>query len=426
MYSLRNRAVAACAVVWLSAANAVAGEHPDELTLAGAVELALQRHPELVASRYEITAAQARALQAGLRINPELGVELENFAGTGATSAAKSLEATLSLSQVIELGDKRNLRLAAAEAEADLASIAQRARQLDVLAEVTRRFIDVVAAQARVQVAQQAAQLSRETRDAIRRYVATARSPLAEQSRAQLGLTRAMLAEQQAASELRAARYALAATWNDTEPTFARAAAALFSLAVTPSFQAYFERLERTPDLLRFASEARLRDAQIRLAQAQARPNFVVSLGVRRLEDTDETAWVAGFSVPLALHDRNQGAIREARARRAQSDAERLAAMTRTRATLFALHQEMTTARARLETLQGEALQQAQAALDQTRTGYERGRFSFLELASSQQDLLEVRSAAIDAAADYHRLRAELERLTSEPLTHTDPEAPLP
>jgi len=281
-------------------------------------------------------------------------------------------------------------------------------------------------AQARVQVAQQATQLSRETRDAIRRYVAAARSPLAEQSRAQLGLTRAMLAEQQAASELRAARYALAATWNDTEPAFARAAAALFSLAVTPSFQAYFERLERTPNFLRFASEARLRDAQIRLAQAQARPNFVVSIGVRRLEDRDEAAWVAGFSVPLALHDRNQGAIREARARRAQSDAERLAALTRTRATLFALYQEMTTARARLETLQGEALQQAQAALDQTRTGYERGRFSFLELASSQQDLLEVRSAAIDAAADYHRLHAELERLTSEPLTHTDPEVPPP
>ena len=30
MYSLRNRAVAACAIVWLSAANAVAGEHTDE------------------------------------------------------------------------------------------------------------------------------------------------------------------------------------------------------------------------------------------------------------------------------------------------------------------------------------------------------------------------------------------------------------
>jgi len=129
---------------------------------------------------------------------------------------------------------------------------------------------------------------------------------------------------------------------------------------------------------------------------------------------------------PLALHDRNQGAIREAQARRAQSDAERVAATTRVRATLFALYLEMSTARARLETLQGEALQQSQAALEQTRAGYERGRFSFLELASSQQDLLEVRSAAIDAAADYHALRAELERLTSEPLTHTDPEAALP
>lgn len=99
--------------------------------------------------------------------------------------------------------------------------------------------------------------------------------------------------------------------------------------------------------------------------------------------------------------------------------------MARVRATLFALYQEMTTARARLGALRGEAMQQAQTALDQTRSGYERGRFSFLELASAQEALLEVQSAAIDSAADYHRLRAELERLTSQPLTK-DFEAPLP
>ncbi|WP_348240629.1 TolC family protein, partial [Salmonella enterica] len=54
-----------------------------ELTLADAVGLALERNPDLVASRYELTASQARIVQAGLRPNPELGVEYENFAGSG-------------------------------------------------------------------------------------------------------------------------------------------------------------------------------------------------------------------------------------------------------------------------------------------------------------------------------------------------------
>jgi cobalt-zinc-cadmium efflux system outer membrane protein len=86
----------------------------------------------------------------------------------------------------------------------------------------------------------------------------------------------------------------------------------------------------------------------------------------------------------------------------------------------------MLAARERAEALRNEAVPQARTALEQTQDGYQRGRFSFLELVTSQQDLLGLREAAIDAAADYHRLLAELERITSEPLTTPDLEAPLP
>src|SRR5262245_3853540 len=118
---------------------AVASAQAAEVTLASAIDQALKRNPALIASRYELTASQARVIQAGLRPNPELSLELENFAGRGELSGVKSLETTLSLSQVIELGDKRRLRSAAALADSDVASIEQRARQLDVLADVTRR-----------------------------------------------------------------------------------------------------------------------------------------------------------------------------------------------------------------------------------------------------------------------------------------------
>src|SRR5262245_33257394 len=81
-----------------------------ELTLARAIEAALLNNPDLHASAYELSAAQARIVQAGLRPNPELGVELENFAGSGALQGVDALETTLSLSQVVELGGKRTLR----------------------------------------------------------------------------------------------------------------------------------------------------------------------------------------------------------------------------------------------------------------------------------------------------------------------------
>ena len=396
--------------------------NPDgEITLADAIDAALRSNPDLLASAYEMNAAQARIVQARLRPNPELGVELENFAGRGALRGVDGLETTLSLSQVIEMGDKRQLRTSAARADLDLITIEQRAKELDVLAEVTRRFIDVVAAQERARFATEATGLAERTLSAIGTRVDAGRSPEAERSRARIAVTRAQVEQRQAQSELRSARYALSALWGSPEPAFTGSRADLFDLRAVQPFASLMQRLEESPDFIRFASESRLREAELRLARAQARPNLGLRLGVRRLEESSDSALVAGFSMPLGVNDRHQGAIQEAKVRLTQSDAQRDAARVRARASLFSLYQEMNAARERVDIVRNEAIPQAQQAVDQTASGYERGRFSFLELVSVQEELLALRAAAIDAAADYHRLRAEIERLTSEPLNRPAP-----
>ena len=425
------RAWRTCLVASLTLASvgvtaADANEPRGAITLAQALDAALNNNPELQASRYELTAAQARIIQAGKRPNPELNLELENFAGSGQTSGTDSLETTLAFSQVIELGRKRAWRQSVAEADSDLVTLELRARQLDLLADVTRRYIEVVAAQERARFAEENSSLAEKTLAAIDSRVKAARSPVAEGSRAKIALTRAQIERRQAVLALETARSALALTWGRVDAQFSSASADLFAFQPLDSFEALAARIERNPDITRFATNARLRDAELQLAQAQVRPNIALSLGLRNFSDSGDNALVAGFSMPLSIFDRNQGSIREAQARRAQSDAELHATKTRTLGTLFALYRETGAARERAEALRSEALPQARDALAQTQSGYERGRFSFLELLTSQQDLLALNEAAIDAAADYHRLLAELERLTSEPLTTQDLEAPLP
>lgn len=414
----RSRACIALLLAIVSCQAAAQEFNPQgELTLAQAIDGALHSNPDLKASAYELRAAQARIVQAGLRPNPELQGEFENFAGTGSVSGTRALETTLSLSQVIELGGKRRLRVSAAESELGAATIEQRSAQLDLLAEVADRFIEVVIAQERLRFAGDAVRIQRESLDAIGRRVKAGRSPEAERSRARIALTRAQIEQAQAQSQLRAARFALSALWGADQPTFTTATAELFRLPPLQSFEMLAQRVDTSADILQFASRSRLREAELALARAQARPNLTLSVGVRRLEESDEGALVAGFSMPLPVSDRNQGAIREAQIRVEQNEALREAATLKLRASLGALYQELQASRVRVETLRSDAIPQAQLALDQTRSGYERGRFSFLELTSAQQDLLELQSAAIDAAGDYHRLLAQLERVTSAPLT---------
>jgi len=394
------------------------------LTLAQAIDNALARNPELRSSAFRLTRAQAEMETARLRPAPELSLELENFAGSGETRGTDALETTLSFTQVVELGDKRAARMEVAGIGNDHALLAQRAQELDVLAEVTRRFLAAAAAAEQLRLAEETERLSRETLAAISRRVSAARSPLADESRARIAAIRSGLDSQQAQSTWRARRYALAASWGETEPQFDTLRADLFSFENDPAFPVLVSRLERNPAFLLFASEVRLRDAQLRLAQAQNRPDLALTLGLRQLQESGDTALVAGIAMPLNLPKRKETSLRAARVDLAQAQAEQDAAAVLARATLFGLYEEMNSARRLAVALRAEALPLARTALEQTQAGYDRGRFAFTELASARQELLALQSAAIESATTYHELRTEIQRLTGEPLTHIETSQP--
>ncbi len=129
-------------------------EPPSSVTLRQALSFALLNNPELAAFSWEIRAREAQELQAGLRPNPEFGVEVENFGGSGSLSGFEGSETTIWLGQLIELGGKRSKRAQVASLERDLASWDYESRRMDVFAEVAKSFFAVLAAQERVALAE--------------------------------------------------------------------------------------------------------------------------------------------------------------------------------------------------------------------------------------------------------------------------------
>jgi cobalt-zinc-cadmium efflux system outer membrane protein len=428
MFSRFARPLSACcwafALLLIIAVEAAAAADFDEprgpLTLDTAIAAALQRNPALRSAEFELRAVAARRAQAAQRPAPEVGIELENIAGSGDLRGTRSLESTLTLSQVVELGGKRAQRISVAGFEHDRTAVERSAQQLDVLAAVTRRFIDVAETQQQLLLARDGATLAGKTLASIEQRVAAARSPLAEQNRAAIALGRARLEEQKLTQQLLSAHRQLAALWGSTEPRFGDAHADLFDLPVVADFPELMAKLATQPALLRFASEARLRDAQWQLAMAEAKSDIQVGAGLRRFEETGDTGVVLNFSMPLSLGNRNSGVIREAALRREQVEVDRQAALDTTQAALFEFYQSLQQARVEVTALRDRLIPQAEAALQQTQYGYERGRFSYLELADAQRELLLMRREAIATAATYHRLLAEIERLTRTPLAAED------
>lgn len=417
-------ALLACLLLSMHIGGIANAAEVTSLTLTDAIDKALAGNPELRAGSYRLAYARAGIDAARLRPPNEVALEFENFAGTGGLGGTDALETTLSFTHIVELGDKRDARIASAAAASDHEDIEQRARELDVLAEVTRRFLAAAKAAEQLRLARASERLASDSLAAIAKRVAAARSPLADESRARIARQRAALDVAQAQSLWRARRHALAAAWGAGQPGFDEVRADLFAFGDDGDFASLAASFERNPDFLRFASAARVQDAEIRLARSQARPDLALSLGLRRLEATGDTAWVAGFSLPLAAPRRADASLRMARARLAETDAERDAARVRIRATLFSLYEEMTAARSRALALRDDALPLARTALEQTQAGYDRGRFAFSELAAARQELLALESAAIDSAATYHETRTEIQRLTGAPLTPSEVSQP--
>jgi cobalt-zinc-cadmium efflux system outer membrane protein len=395
---------------------------PLTLTLQQAISAALQGNPQLQTFAFQFRAGDARARQAGLRPAPEVSIDMANVAGSGETKGFDAAETTFALSQVIELGGKRDARISTAQAGRGALDIERQAAQLDVLAEVTRRFIAVAQRQQRVQLARSAAEFAVKTVAASERRVNAAKAPHAELDRARIARDRFRLEERAALVDLDTARKQLAATWGESQPVIdgqviSEVRADLFALPPTGDYEELVTRLAANPDFLRFASEARLRDAELRLAASRRQPDITLAAGLRRLEASNDQAFVASFSVPLFSGRRAEGFVAEAQANRELVDAERRSAEIKAQAMLYELHRQLTRAVLEARTLKNDIQPRSVEALKETEYAYERGRYSYLELVDAQREYLGVQAALIEAAASAHTLRAEIERLTNAPLT---------
>jgi cobalt-zinc-cadmium efflux system outer membrane protein len=385
------------------------------LRLEEVLRTALLQHPELSATAFEVRAADARAVQAGLLPNPEL--ELEDFGGTGELRGTRASESTFQLSQLIELGGKRARRLRASGLERDLAGWDYEAKRLEVLTEATKAFIDVLVAQDRIALTEETMRLSEQVLHAAEERIKAGKVAAIEATRARVEVSNARREVEHARSALDAARKRLAASWGGTRPAFERASGRLDAgVLPVPPAEELSQRLAQNPDLARWAVEMASRQAALRVEESKRIPDVTVSGGVRLVNETDDTGFVVRLSLPLALFDCNQGGVLEARHRLAGAEEERRATEVRLAAALAEAYQALLTAYRDVTVIRQEVLPAAQEAFDVATEGYRQGKFGFLDVLDAQRTLFETRGQYLEALSAYHKAVADAERLIGEPL----------
>lgn len=392
------------------------------LTLGHALARVLEANPQLQAADFDARAAAARIRQQSQSTPYTLGVELENFAGSGDLAGTRELETTLSLGRVLEVGGKARQRGAVATLEAGLLRHDQDAQRLELLAETARRFLALARAQAERDLAGQRVALMQRMTESVERRHRLGKAPAAERSRAQIELARAELALEETGHLLGNGRHRLAVMWGAFPPDVDAVQADVFRLEPEPEFAALDRAIERNPALARLATVERLGAARAALARTRSRPDPELNAGVRHLNRSDDVGLVLSLRLPLGSAGRAGSYIDEAEALAAR---EPLLAQDRRlalRATLYGLHQELRHARDRFETYRDRVIPAAERAVADYSEGYAAGRYSLLELSAAQTTLLEARSEALSAAVEHHAARIEIDRLVgAEPVKGVAP-----
>jgi cobalt-zinc-cadmium efflux system outer membrane protein len=386
------------------------------LTLRQVLSLALMRNPELASFSWEVRMAEARTLQAGLLPNPEIEIAMEEFGGARERSDFDAMETTFALSHLFELGGKRSKRTRLAALERDLAGWDYEAKRLDVLTEATKAFVEVLAAQEGLTLTRELIDLSEKTfTTASKRVRAGKVSPL-EETRARVAYASSQIELERANRDLEAARKNLAALWGQTSPAFEKAAGELDAVKPIPNAEQFADLISQNPDIVRWAVEAERRRAALELEEARQVPDLTLSGGLKRFNETDDNAFVAGISVPIPVFDRNQGGILETRYRLAQTEKQRQAAEVRIQNELSDAYRSLSGASFEATALKNEVLPGAQSAFDAASEGYRQGKFNYLDVLDTQRTLIEFKVEHLRALSAYHKAKTDIERLIGEEL----------
>ena len=384
------------------AQNAAAPDRP--LDLEQAIALAMQANAQLAAAGHELQASAGAALQANAIPNPTVSFEVQD-------TRRATRETTMQVSQPIELGGKRAYRTAVASKAQETAALQLQAKRLEVRADVSKAFYGVLIAEERMKLANASLlNAGRATTVAAKRVLAGKISPV-DEDKARVAEAVVRLELLQATSDLATARAQLAALWGSRTVNFSRIAGTLEGVPVLPPLEVLVQRLASAPALLAARSDSERHAALASLEKSRRIGDVALSLGVKRSEELGRNQAIVGFSMPLPLFDRNQGAVLESLRRLDKSRDEFDAAALALHAELLQAHARFEVARQQVAAMREDILPRATSALDAATTGFEFGKFALIDVLDAQRTLLQTRSHYLQALGELHRAAADIDKL---------------
>jgi cobalt-zinc-cadmium efflux system outer membrane protein len=398
----------------LAAAGPLRGGESRELSLPRAIRLALENNADLQASAARKEAAAGRAVQARAWPNPELEVSSDDMpTHRGGFSKAKNMAG---ITQVVPYPGKKKADRQIGVADAAAGTADWRLNRAELVREVKIAYCQVQTAERSAAVAADLVRVADAAAVAAAKRNVAGEIALQEQLRAEIQLEQTKAEKVDAAREAAVARQWFVRLLGRPDLSEAQ-------LTGAPDESGKLSLVNSTPSAIlaghpaMVAARAR-RDqavATLRRAGLEPRPDVTLGVAAGRDEAANENLMALRLRIPLPLFDRNKGkrleaqaGVREAEAGIAATQQELLAAWRTAVARYKAAAAQVAAHRDRI-------LPKSEEALRLVQTGFEEGKFNFIDYLDIQRTTAEARLAYQKKLFELNSARAELEAM-AEPV----------
>lgn len=384
---------------WLGVAQA---QSPAAFTVDDLVARGLAENPDLRAARTEVQAAKGRLLQAGFRPNPML-----DLSGSRSVTGPDNSQ-TLGISWPLDLGGRRDARVAVAARELATkeVQVADRGRRL--AAEIRMKAGELFAAQRDLRITDDLLTATRESQRLVSQRVREGATPALDESLLTVEITRLEAQRAMRSGRVESLRVQLAPLIGASPSVPFEVSGTLEAQPTLPDREsALRQALEQRADLRMAALEEDAARARVDKERAEGRYDASLVLGYQRqstgfdlmgmtgdgrfkpIEDVFHML-MFGLSITLPVRHQNQGNI-------AAAQAEVEGTQRRREAADLMVRQEVVSAYAQYEAVTRAAdiyatrvLETARRNFAVVRQTYELGRVGLLDVIADQRRLIDL------------------------------------
>ena len=375
------------------------------LTLADVQALAARGAPDLAAA--EAAIAQARGELLAARTYP--GPFFEIGAARARGDDGSGTESEVAVRQPLDLFGRRAARRDVAEAAVAAEESARYQVALVLRGMVRIAFAEAVAAERALATALEDLAAAAELEQLVSRRADLGEAREVDRLRFGIERQRAEARVESVEVARRAARRALDILAGGGLPANAELAADTAPPTVPP-IDAALAAVERHARLRIADALVRQREAELRLALANRRPD--VEIGVAREEELDKVANGVQVGIGIPLFGWNRGAVAAARAAVERARAERAAVVRELSAEINAAHAELEAATRRLQRLDSELLPRSRRGVEIAELAFRHGETSLLDLLDVRRTHIALQQEQLEALREMAAAQARLEQLT--------------